>query len=1674
MPNSTDKRIVEMQFDNKEFEKNIHQSIKSLEELDKSLEFKNGGKGIQDLEKSINNLNVSKLEHTLDTIEKRFSTLGIMGATVASEIAKSFVGLGKNIYNNTIGQIKTGGMSRALNIESAKFQLEGLGVKWEQIKDDINHGVKGTAYGLDAAAKAASQLTASGIQMGEEMQKALRGISGVAAMTNSSYEEISPIFTTIAGQGRVMTMQLRQLESRGLNAAATLAEALKVSESEVRDMVTKGKIDFRTFSEAMDDAFGAHAKDANKTFTGALSNMKAALSRIGADFATPYMENARAVFVTVTEAIDGIHDRLKPFIQDVSDWMYQIRLVIQNTFRNTKFIDTYERLFHGLGQAFRLITSLINPLAIAFRNVFPDGLLNTLNGVVTGFDNIASSASFSSEFITMFIDVFEALFSILKAGFTIIKKVFDIVKPAFKYIKPVLTFVEQLTSKLAKLITSFTKVVTSGRKFKSLGVDIKDIFKFVGDAILNTIDKMTDFVNSAEGAKKINDIFDKIGDTIKWLGDTAVKVFGGIGFILAGTYDTVSKFVKNNDLPRYIQDLKDKFKGFSDTAESGEGFLSKFVKIFTGGFKNVPKNVHAAGKKFNELNKAVDKNVKKGGIIPGLTKFSDGLEKVGTAIGDVGGSIAKNAKNFGLGKGIIVAFSASLVSLIFNLAGFAGTVKKAFNGVPSLIKAVTRSFDLPWFEVKAKAVIAGIVLGILSLASALWIISKIPADRVWQCVGALSALIGVMTAAGVIINTIGGGFEKFKQVAFSFAAFSAAIVILVYAFKQIANLKVDDGWKLVKCFLVLAGIMGAFALVIAGLTQWSKPFSILLGSGFMLAFAYAINLLVKALSTITTLDVNKVKGSVKILLEIMGTLGLISVAVTFLTPLAGFGFVGIVLGMLALIKGLSMLSQIDTKALYDVKFVFDDMLEALRPWLKVFLFISFLKVLASGIKAAADLLNAIKNPLKGINKGMKELGKAAEIAAIGLTFLMIAQGIYILSTIDENKFWDAINLAISVAGGIIIVCTILTGLSTMLPKDNIFTSIGNVVKGIGILLIGMGVALKIIDGLGDPFTSVVMLAGLLTMVYVFVRLLAALQQSNPMVAMGIKTAIALAAVLTALTICIGILSMIASTPGGLSGVVASALMLAVVIGTMAGMLAALGTIKDWKPALAACIGMAAVIAALGATFWALKDVDAGRMWGQGVLILVSIGVLSGIIAALGNLDKKSILLGMGALAVLGITFAIMGQTLAAIAQIDYNALVPNLQALYEALVVLGVVVGVLGGIGAATEGIFAACLLAAAASMVAMGFAMLEMAAAGIIFAAAAYIMVAAFDLLIDTLIKMQDNVKFDVIADGIKTIGESGVSLGQFISVGAAILLIGALGLVLAFVWPVMAAAAPAIDAFSEAFLGMGQALADFAKLKFDGYLENIAAFGGTLLAMTLLLPDLLAVSAGLKDFADGISSINNYTSSLAGNLDQISQQIDKLKQLADPLVQTMKDFPQAIQDACDKLNENTLSTLVSNMADGMIRASDQLMPNVGKDIVDNIQNGFDSEAFQPVDKTSEMINDFIDGLVKGSKGREGELQALGSYIANNIIQGARGPGGFDENSPSKEAIEEMMYFILGLKEEAEVSDKTLKEIGEFIGQDITRETLREFKEGKGDITKLFEGLLNDLQQFRFSSKLL
>lgn len=325
MSKEIDEKVVRMQFDNKQFEQNISTSTKSIEKLKSSLNFSKESKSFDSINDASKKVTFDHMSKGIDTVKTKISALQVVGVTALANITNSVVNTGKKFASTIPSLITEGGKSRALNIEQAKFQFKGLGMSVEKSMASANAAVKGTAYGLDSAAKVASQLGASGMKAGDEMTKSLRAVAGVAAMTSSSYDDIGRIFTQVAGQGRLMGDQLLQLSGRGINAAATLAKYLNKSETEVREMVTKGKIDFKTFYQAMDQAFGEHAKDADKTFNGAMSNVKAALSRIGAEFESPKYENLRRIFNALIPVIDNVHESLMPVITDVTNLMTKAR-----------------------------------------------------------------------------------------------------------------------------------------------------------------------------------------------------------------------------------------------------------------------------------------------------------------------------------------------------------------------------------------------------------------------------------------------------------------------------------------------------------------------------------------------------------------------------------------------------------------------------------------------------------------------------------------------------------------------------------------------------------------------------------------------------------------------------------------------------------------------------------------------------------------------------------------------------------------------------------------------------------------------------------------------------------------------------------------------------------------------------------------------------------------------------------------------------------------------------------------------------------------------------------------------------------------------------------------------------------------------------------------------------
>lgn len=247
--------------------------------------------------------------------------------TLVSKIGGAFGKIGKvgtgaiaTIAGGITALAAKGGFTRALNIENAQAKLKGLGhdsASVTEIMNDALASVKGTAFGLGDAATVAASLSASGVKEGGELTQVLKTVADTAQISGRSLTDIGTIFGSVAARGKLQGDDMLQLMSSGIPVLQMLGKHLNKTSAEVSDMVSDGKIDFQTFADAMQEGLGGAAQSAGTTFTGALANVKAALSRLGETAVTPVLNGLRGLFNQAIPLIDSFTAAVKPTLEKV-------------------------------------------------------------------------------------------------------------------------------------------------------------------------------------------------------------------------------------------------------------------------------------------------------------------------------------------------------------------------------------------------------------------------------------------------------------------------------------------------------------------------------------------------------------------------------------------------------------------------------------------------------------------------------------------------------------------------------------------------------------------------------------------------------------------------------------------------------------------------------------------------------------------------------------------------------------------------------------------------------------------------------------------------------------------------------------------------------------------------------------------------------------------------------------------------------------------------------------------------------------------------------------------------------------------------------------------------------------------------------------------------------------
>lgn len=344
---------------------------------------------------------IPSLKGAAKTIQSELSGINVAsassgwGKTVAGGLGGGLLAAGKmgasalGIIGTAVGGLALGGgISRALNIDQAEYKLEAMGLNVEKVMKSCNDAVTGTAYGLDAAATVAASLGASGVKSGDQMTDSLKAVAGMAAMSGRSMEDVGVIFGKVAAQGKLQGDELTQFAESGINATAALAKHLGVTQAEARQMVKDGIIDFQTFSDAMYATFGDAAQGANETFTGAMSNINAALSRVGAKFASPALDGLRRIFVALIPAIDAISTRLDPLVEKFTAFVESftggaitaIEAFTAALQDGGSVMDAFAAAFDTLSGKTKIVVAALGGLSLLSGGAFVANLAKTVTG----------------------------------------------------------------------------------------------------------------------------------------------------------------------------------------------------------------------------------------------------------------------------------------------------------------------------------------------------------------------------------------------------------------------------------------------------------------------------------------------------------------------------------------------------------------------------------------------------------------------------------------------------------------------------------------------------------------------------------------------------------------------------------------------------------------------------------------------------------------------------------------------------------------------------------------------------------------------------------------------------------------------------------------------------------------------------------------------------------------------------------------------------------------------------------------------------------------------------------------------------------------------------------------------------------------------------------------------
>lgn len=739
MSQEVDERVVEMRFDNAQFEKNVHQTMQSLERLNDSLRLDGAEKGFEKIGDASAKVDFDEMQGALDNLSGKFSAVEVMGVAALSHITRQAVDTGERLVKSlSLDQVTSGWSKYAQKTASVQTIMNATGKSIAKVNGYLSKLMwfsDETSYSFTDMTQSLGQLTASGGDI-EKVIPMIMGMANATAYAGKGASEFSRVIYNLNqsySQGYLSLMDWKSVELAGVATAELKKQIIETGVA--LGKIKEGDVTVGTFSstlskkwadkEVMETAFGKFAEfsEAVKKMVDANPGMLA--SQAIDALADKYDEVTVKAFKAAqeaksfSEAVDATKDAVS------SGWM-----------------ETFDILFGNYEEA----KGFWSDLAEEFWNMFAGGAAGRNNWLKNAFDSGLDQLLGTEGFGDAGDNYTSLLQKALVNQGLLSEEGIEEAGSFQKALEESGVTAQQLYEVLGEAAEHYhQRAAMSDEELNKLGFDRDKV-----DALANAYDSLAEQIQN--GSVNLDDLAGKMNQLSgrEHFFNGILNVLEGINSVLSPIRDGFGDVFMTDGSPLYnflkgFDELTGKMALSEETAE-------KVQKVFTGVFRVLSiglKGVKAVGKTaFMILGKLLDL----------LSPMGDLLLNIGSCIGNlltwVDESLGQ-AESLSDVLGILVGAVAALVSPIVDVVkgvkalvrgGSMEEAKKQFGAFGTVVDAVGSVLD----KFKIGSVSAGNVIG-----------------TAFQLLGGI--LLGAFEGVGTLIGRAFNGFKGAGDMVSEFA-----------------------------------------------------------------------------------------------------------------------------------------------------------------------------------------------------------------------------------------------------------------------------------------------------------------------------------------------------------------------------------------------------------------------------------------------------------------------------------------------------------------------------------------------------------------------------------------------------------------------------------------------------------------------------------------------------------------------------------------------------------------------------------------------------------------------------------------------------------------------------------------------------------------------------------------